>query len=326
LRWKEQFPKHAKPSYDDLLAFFHPDIRALFLRFDREMHGRFAVVNKYQRFLSTGWAYGYGRSYGCELLVVTVHDDHFATLGTQVRDEISLQQALNQAQQIYDDGFEARYAAICASHRQKQSARAKLRTAREKLELNQLLVDPETFNRFNWCKKVPRNHLLRLYQSDAKNLLDKDLLEDVGLTFYTRCMQAKDAYAAMNEGKIICHHCRAVLHAGDVSPGGSVFHGPNHPIQCACGYAYTYREYRRSCNAANMPAGRATPIFDHFIQQWPACKHAKAKMMLIDWLIHQFHVSLMSGDAGRSVCRNLIEGTTTQIQALIEQLAYGDGL
>jgi len=324
MHWKGQFPKHIKPSFDDLLAFFHPDIRALFLRFNRETHERFAVKNKYQRFLSTGWAYGYGRSYNCELFVVTVQRDCFCTLGTHVCDETSLQQALNKAQQIYDDGFEQRYSAMSAAHREKQSARTKLRTAREKLELNQLQVDPEKFNRFNWCKKVPRNHLLRLYQSDANNLLDEELLEDVGLAFYARCMQAKEAYAAMNSGNIICHHCRAVLHAGAVSPGGSVFYGPNTPTQCACGYAYTYREYRRSCNAANMPAGQATPIFEQFMQQWPACKHAKAKMMLIDWLIHQFHVSLMSGNEGRSVCRNLIEGTTAQIQMLIEQLAYGD--
>jgi len=71
-----------------------------------------------------------------------------------------------------------------------------------------------------------------------------------------------------------------------------------------------------------MPAGAADPIFDEFVQKWPITKDAKAKMMLIDWLIHQFHVKLMADVKGRSVCKNLIEGTTAQISDLINKLAY----
>ena len=49
-------------------------------------------------------------------------------------------------------------------------------------------------------------------------------------------------------------------------------------------------------------------------------------MMLIDWLIHQCHVTLMSGAKGRSVCVNLLEGTKKQILDVINNLAYGDNL
>lgn len=45
-------------------------------------------------------------------------------------------------------------------------------------------------------------------------------------------------------------------------------------------------------------------------------------MMLIDWLIHQCQVTLMSGAKGKSVCENLIEGTRKQISDLILKLAY----
>ena len=75
-----------------------------------------------------------------------------------------------------------------------------------------------------------------------------------------------------------------------------------------------------------MPGGRATEIFEHFAKTWPHLKETSQKMMLIDWLIHQCHVTLMSGAKGRSVCVNLLEGTKKQILDVINNLAYGDNL
>ena len=49
----------------------------------------------------------------------------------------------------------------------------------------------------------------------------------------------------------------------------------------------------------------------------------KIKCFLIDWLIHVCHVTLMSGEKGRSVCVNLIEGTLSQVTDIILEFAYG---
>ena len=111
--------------------------------------------------------------------------------------------------------------------------------------------------------------------------------------------------------QLICHHCGNKLFPDSYT---SV-------VSCLCGYSYTYREYRRSCNSANMPGGRATPIFNRFAEMWPECKSFSEKMLLIDWLIHECHVTVMSGEKGRSVCVNLIEGTSKQIKEMLEMLA-----
>jgi hypothetical protein len=189
---------------------------------------------------------------------------------------------------------------------------------REKEQMKKLSesVDPDKFNKFKWCKKVSRSDLFRLYQGEAKGMLDEELLEDVGLTFYVRCKEAKEARECMDKGEIICHHCKAVLKAT----------GYDSLTHCDCGYCYTYREYRRSCNAVNMPGGRATPIFEEYMQKWLKCRSSKEKMMLIDWLVHECHVTLMSGSQGRSVCVNLIEGTLKQISDLILKLAYENNI
>jgi len=286
------------------------------------------VVNKYQRYLSTsGWAYGYGRNYSCELLTVTVCSDYFNVLGVSVRDDTSLQNAIAKANAAYDNGFEKRYAQICAKRREDQITRTQNRVTREKIGMENLIasVDPDKLNKFKWCKKVSPNDLYRLYMGESKGLIDKLLLEEIGLTFYVRCKQAKEVRKCMDKGQIICHQCGAILKAGRVSPTGSVLiksTGDSLLINCDCGYAYTYREYRRSCNAANMPGGRATPVFEHFYQKWPGCKSTNEQMLLIDWLVHECHTDLMSDLKGRSVCVNLIEGTKKQISDLILKLAY----
>lgn len=327
VEWKDKYPKNAKPAYSELLDFFQPHIRELFLYFDHEMRQKFNVRNKNHRYLpSTGWTYGYARSYGFELLAVTIRSDSFYLLGVTVNDCESLRNALAEAKKAYGGGYEARYAEVCAIKRASQIERSKRRTAREKTEMAQLIekTDPGKLNQFKWCKKVSRSDLLRLYQGEAKGLLDEELLDDVGVTFYLRCKQAQEVRDYMDKGQIVCHHCGAVLTGGRVSPSGSVLmkNADNYkPINCDCGYSYTYREYRRSCNSSNMPGGRASPVFDSFVRKWPACKDAKAKMLLIDWLVHECHVTLMSGEKGRSVCVNLIEGTLKQISDLIMKIA-----
>lgn len=330
MEWKEKYPKKVKPAYNDLLDFFLPHIKELFLKFDEEMRGQFKVHNKYHRYLpSFGWVYGYGRSYSCELLAITIKPDCFTVLGVSVTDEDSLDIAIAEAKKAYDNGFEERYTAISKKRREDQIARSKKRVSRETVEMDKLIegVDPKKLNQFKWCKKVSRSDIYRLYQGESKGMLDEELLDDIGLTFYMRCKQAKEVRECMDKGQIICHHCGAVLTGGRVSTTGSILtkNVDNYkPISCDCGYLYTYREYRRSCNSVNMPGGRATPIFQHFLQEWPLCRDAKDKFFLIDWLVHECHVTLMSGKKGRSVCVNLIEGSLSQVTKLILQLAYGD--
>lgn len=313
--WKEKYPKNKKPAYNELLDFFELAIRELFVSFDSEMRNRFNVSNKYHKYLNTdGWVYGYGRSYNCELLTVTIGNDFFRVLDVTVNDEKSLSDALREAEKKYENGFEKYCDDTSAKRKENQIERSKKRVEREKIEMDKLTenIDLEKFNKFKWTKKASRGDLLRLYQSDAKGLLDEELLDEVGFTFYARCKQAKEVRELMEKGRILCLQCGEILQAQSYTA----------PMKCQCGYTYTYREYRRSCNAVNMPGGRATPVFEDYMKKWLICKTASQKMMAIDWLIHECHVTLMSGAKGRSVCVNLIEGTLGQISDLINKLAY----
>ncbi len=70
----------------------------------------------------------------------------------------------------------------------------------------------------------------------------------------------------------------------------------------------------------NVPEGRAAEIFKAFADNWLICKSASEKMLLIDELVQECHVSAMTGVKGRSVCMNLVEGTLSQIRNTLEMI------
>ena len=314
IEWKEKYGPKTRPAYQDLLDFLPESVSPLFVRFNQAMENKYQVYNKYQRYEpGAGWVYGYCRNYRCELLSVRIGEGCFIVLGVQVRDEVLLNDALEKAKAAYDAGYEEKYARVSALKRSNQSERSKLRVEREKVEMAVLQadIDPAKLNRFCWPEKLSRSKLVALYLSDAAGLVDEALLDDVGYALYARCKLGQELRPLLEKGRMICHHCGKVIAATSYTT----------PAQCECGQLYTYREYRRSCNASNIPGGRATPIFDAFVEKWTACKDAKDKMLAIDWLIHECHVSVMSGVRGRSVCVNLIEGTAAQLRDMLEMLA-----
>lgn len=329
LSWKDCYPKSKAPAYSELLAFFAPDARALFERFDAAMRARFCVSNKYQRFSKEdGWTYQYGRTYHCCLLTMTVSRDAFCALGVRVCSEQALEQLLAEAEARYLDGFEDAYARVSQQKRAEQRARAKARKQKDVSGERALVAgaDPAQVNRFTWNRKVAGSDLIRLYQSNAGSFTDERLLADIGLTFYLRCVQAAQVRAHLDAEEMVCLNCGAVLSARTCGSGAYTVLNVgqrDYAARCQCGRVYTYRAYRKNCNTVNMPGGRAAPIFAEYARRWPLCRDTNEQMLLIDWLVHQCHVTLMNGEKGRTVCVNLIEGTLRQLTALVNSLAYG---
>ena len=71
-----------------------------------------------------------------------------------------------------------------------------------------------------------------------------------------------------------------------------------------------------------MCNGNADPFFLEYMSKWEKVRSNAEKMMLIDWLIHQFHVQ--DQIPGRAVGVNIIAGTNKQVADLIVDLAYGE--
>jgi hypothetical protein len=163
-------------------------------------------------------------------------------------------------------------------------------------------------NKFHWAPRVARQKVRRLYESDARGLLD-----EVGHAIYTRCCDMIEVFGAQN-GRVACRECGAIILRGNWDKA--------RVLTCEqCGWQVTWGEYWDSYTGGRLLPGAAKEVFFEFVERWPEAKSPAAKMLAIDWLIHQFHEH--GGIAGRPVGENVIQGTGRQVSELIESLAYG---
>lgn len=313
MNWQSEYPKSRKPVLRDFEQYLDQDAFEIF----RELTGRLSAELKlsYARpkyLKADGWVLDIGRSGLIMIRNVRFGNRRFYVNGVEISDRKALDTVLGWAKQTYNDTFEDKYRKHSKAQVQRQKERNERRKKGEKASLNAFedKIDKAVFNRFKWVPRVSRVKIRKLYDSDAEGIQDLDLLDEIGCGLYARCCQGREERALMEIGKIKCHNCGRILQA---------IRGL---VVCACGHLYLYRDYRRSFRSNNMPTGAATPIFNRFIEKWPGMKTYAEKMRLIDWLIHEFHASLITGAQGRFVGVNLISGTKAQIEELISELAY----
>ena len=117
-------------------------------------------------------------------------------------------------------------------------------------------------------------------------------------------------------GRVTCRNCGAPVPQ-------SFWLGPRNRdkiLQCGqCGWKATCGEYYESYTGGSMRPGSAYDLFEDYMARFARAKTAQEKMLLIDWLIHLFHV--MQGVARMPMGVNVILGSTDQVRELIESLA-----
>jgi len=315
MEWKELYPKSNKPRIEDIENYLDDESVVLFRKFTKHLMDGYQLTYVLPAYSNVvGWKYQYGRSGYVMLRNVCFHDHRFSIEGIDIVDRAAYEKATQLVDEIYNDKFLSEYAQFDAKRKKRQKDRAQKKKERDQLQKEALKgkITPEKFNVYQWAPAVSRAKLRRLYENDAKGLVDSDLLDEVGYSIYARCLQGKEERALMEQHKIKCHHCGKILtHNYDV-------------VTCKCGYQYTYKEYRKSLRTHSMPTGAAQQLFSDFIDKWSTAKEDATKMRLIDNLIHEFHFNIGSGAKGRPVGFNLIQGTNRQVIDLILHLAYGD--
>lgn len=313
--WPQLYDKKHRPGKAELSDYLSPDVMALFERFADHLARRYRLHCPPAVYTANaGWIFQFGRS-GMNLFeCVTVGQGCFGVHDIEVRDEATLADALALADRLYEGGFGDQLTIYCAQKSAAQSQLAKRRVEREKQQLADMAqhIDRARFNRYHWSPKVSRRDLERLYALDARQMGDEALVDEVGFALYARCLQGRDERALIESGRMKCHGCGAIL---GYSTG---------LIECACGQQYLFRDYMRAFRTNNMPSGSAAHIFQAFLNAWPRANGYAQKMRLVDGLVHEFHMNLVTGVKGRFVGVNLIEGTKKQIEQLILSLAGED--
>src|SRR3954447_14811943 len=96
--------------------------------------------------------------------------------------------------------------------------------AREKADLAEV----------RWAPRVDPQKIRRLYETDARGIVDDELIEEVGFALYSRCLSIIAATEA-HSGRVQCPRCSQIVpHRSD----------PDAVLQCAnCSWRVRWRDY-----------------------------------------------------------------------------------
>lgn len=168
---------------------------------------------------------------------------------------------------------------------------------------------------FSWARRVEQQKIRRLYETDARGIVDDELIDDVGYAMLARC-ESIIMVTEAHSGRAVCMGCRNIV------PHDS---RPNTTLRCeACGWQSTWREYHRSYRRKQLVGGLAMPAFLRFVERWPQARSPRDKLLAIDALVHACHMSLQREVASRPAAVNLIQGETPDVFRFLNELAYSD--
>jgi predicted RNA-binding Zn-ribbon protein involved in translation (DUF1610 family) len=170
-----------------------------------------------------------------------------------------------------------------------------------------------------WSPKLRPEKLQRLYETDARGIVDEELIDEVGYTLYSRCdsiLTVTEAFA----GRLKCPRC-SVVSERETGTGGAAarLHCPG------CGWEASWHEYHKSWQHRQLWGGNAVPVFQEFVRRFPTATTPRQKMLLIDQLIHGYHHDLRRDCYNRPAAANLIEGGLKQVIEFLDRLTYGEG-
>lgn len=162
-----------------------------------------------------------------------------------------------------------------------------------------------------WEPKVPQWQIRRLYETDARGILDEEQINQVGWALWGRCDSILTVTAA-HYGKVRCPGCETMIERVKADERTEIVSCPG------CGWSIPWANYHQSYRGKQLFGANAVEIFEKYHKVFPMTERANQKMLLIDRLIHAFHIGIR--DIGRPVAANLIEGTLAEVIRFLDAL------
>lgn len=166
----------------------------------------------------------------------------------------------------------------------------------------------------SWAPKVSKAKIQRLYLSDAGGILDEELLAEVGWALWSRCDSILTVTAA-HYGRLPCPSCGAVIEHG------RPWADEETAVCGACGWQMSWAVYHQTYKGKQLFGANAVEAFEAYHKAFPQAREPGAKMVLIDQLIHAFHLGLT--ELGRPAAANLIEGSLKEVIQFLDALTSG---
>ncbi len=166
----------------------------------------------------------------------------------------------------------------------------------------------------SWAPRVPKHKIAQLYATDAKGIVDEELIDEVGYAIFARCKSILAATEAAR-GRAGCPKCKQIIkHSG----------GKEEILQCnSCQWQGSWKAYQKSYQHKQLSAGGMEQFFKEYVDQFPKTRRPREKMILIDTLIHRYHWE-MTADISRPGAVNLISGRMRDVIDFLDKLSYGE--
>ncbi len=187
------------------------------------------------------------------------------------------------------------------------------------------IIESEVVFIIKWAKKVSQDIIERLYKQDSIGILDDQLADEVGWALYARCESIISVTYGFENKNLICPKC-----GKDVYLNEEVF-------LCGCGFRATWEEFRSSYKNKQLYGANAITAFLNYRRDFPIAERYRDKMIIIDTLIHSFHVlhsyrkQIKDPDPadenvqlGRPVGTNIIEGSLNEVILFLDRLSSAD--
>ncbi len=171
-----------------------------------------------------------------------------------------------------------------------------------------------------WSERVSPQKIHRLFESDAQGMLNEDLLNEVGYGMYA-CCQDNLELAEANRGRVKCRNCGSIILRKIVDgkfDRSEVLHCER------CSWKVALKDYHPSLlRAAPAPPYEPEQVYRSFVHEWPLARSASEKLLLIDRLIHKWHIHYR--DVGWPLGTSVVKATAAQMIDLLEGLACAPG-
>jgi ribosomal protein L37AE/L43A len=165
--------------------------------------------------------------------------------------------------------------------------------------------------RIRWAARLAPAKLAKLYEQDARGIHDGELCDAVGATLLARC----ETFERVRRGEVACPACGAVFAVA--REGTSACSGR------ACDWQTDHASYWQSIQDHYAFTGRARDAYAAFHARYPLARSYGEKIVLIDQLIHGFHLAEQAKPV-KSVASKLLEGNKKEVVRVLDRLSARD--
>lgn len=177
--------------------------------------------------------------------------------------------------------------------------------------------------KIRWATRLMPSLLQRLYESDAAGMQDLELCQEVGSRLWARCK----TFALVNNREVECPNCGTVFRVLKEKNVPLIAERATFRVECphsGCSWFTTPSTFMQSIANHDAHTGRAMRAFEHFRGSYSTAKPYREQMILIDQLIHSYHINEKTGTAGKSVASKLLDGNKRQVVDFLDDLSARD--